>query len=113
VPDWVLTLGSLIAALLLTRLATPLLRPFFRALKKDTEQHVPVVGRTGIVRTRELTDSHGQIEVPDSNGPMLLNARLKPGMPPLKKGDEVIVFEHDPNHSLYYVKALALQNPIS
>ncbi len=105
-PDWSLTLGSLFVALLLTRITTPALRPFFRALKKDAEQHVPVIGRTGVVRTCELTDSHGQIEVPDPIGPMLLNARLKPGMPPLKKGDEVIVFEYDPDRALYFVKAL-------
>jgi hypothetical protein len=27
-------------------------------------------------------------------------------MPPLKKGDEVIVFEYDPDRALYFVKAL-------
>jgi hypothetical protein len=37
---------------------------------------------------------------------MLLNARLKPGMPPLGKGTEVIIFEYDPERSLYFVKAI-------
>ncbi len=106
VPGWLLTLGALIVALLLTRVATPPLRPFFRALKKDSEQHLPIIGRTGIVRTHELSDSHGQIEVPDPIGPMLLNARLKPGMAPLSKGAEVIIFEYDPERSLYFVKAI-------
>jgi hypothetical protein len=106
-PGWSLTLGAFTASLLLTRITTPPLRPFFRALKKDSELHVPIVGRTGVVRTHELTASHGQIEVPDPIGPMLLNARLKPGSPPLKKGDEVIIFEYDPERSLYFVKAIA------
>jgi len=105
-PSWLLALASLAGAIVLTRVATIPLRPFFLALKKDSEQHVPVIGRTGVVRTHELTDSHGQIEVPDPIGPMLLNARVKPGVAPLRKGDEVIVFEHDAARSLYYVKAL-------
>ena len=107
VPSWMLAIASLIAAIVLTRLATVPLRPFFLALKKDSELHVPVVGRTGVVRTYELTDTHGQIEVPDRIGPMLLNARVKPGIEPLKKGDEVIVFEYDSSRSIYYVKALS------
>lgn len=106
-PAWILSIASLIAAILLTRLATVPLRPFFLALKQDSESHVPVVGRTGIVRTYELTETHGQIEVPDPIGPMLLNARVKPGIAPLKKGDEVIVFEHDSSRSIYYVKSLS------
>lgn len=105
-PSWLLAIAALVGAIALTRLATIPLRPFFLALKKDSESHVPVVGRTGVVRTHELTDSHGQIEVPDPIGPMLLNARVKPGVEPLKKGAEVIVFEYDSARSLYYVKAL-------
>ena len=106
VPEWALTLVSLAGAILVTRLATTPLRPFFLALKKDSENHLPIIGRTGIVRTHELTDRSGQIEVPDRIGPMLLNARLKPGIDPLKKGTEVIVFEYDSASGIYYVKAL-------
>ena len=105
-PSWMLAIASLVASIVLTRLATIPLRPFFLALKKDSENHVPVVGRSGVVRTHELTDSHGQIEVPDPMGPMLLNARVKPGVAPLRKGDEVIVFEFDSSRSIYYVKSL-------
>jgi hypothetical protein len=106
VPEWALALASLAGAILLTRVATIPLRPFFLALKKDSETHLPVIGRTGIVRTWELSDRSGQIEVPDRIGPMLLNARLKPGVDPVPKGTEVIVFEHDPARGIYYVKAL-------
>lgn len=102
-----LALISIAAALLLTRFSSSPIRPFFIALKKDSETHVPVIGRTGVVRSIELTEFHGQIEVPDPIGPMLLNARLQPGSAPLKRGDEVIVFDHDAGRGIYFVKALS------
>lgn len=105
-PGWLLALGSLAAALVLTRVASAPLRPFFRALRTDTEKHLPVIGRTGVVRTHELTATSGQIEVPDHSGPMLLNARLKPGSEPLARGAEVIIFEHEPERGIYFVKSI-------
>lgn len=106
-PDWALAPISLAVAIILTRLASTPLRPFFLALRKDSDKHVPVIGRTGVVRTQELTERHGQVEVPDPIGPMLINARLKPGVEALKKGAEVIIFEYDPEHAIYFVKALS------
>ncbi|MCU0779892.1 MAG: DUF1449 family protein [Akkermansiaceae bacterium] len=105
-PGWVLAICSLAAALVLTRVASAPLRPFFRALRTDTDKHLPVIGRTGVVRTHELTATSGQIEVPDHSGPMLLNARLKPGNEPLARGAEVIIFEHEPERGIYFVKSI-------
>ncbi len=103
---WAVGIGSLVVALICTRYFVILLKPFFRVLKKDTENHVPVVGRTGHVRSNDLTSAHGQIEVEDPQGLMYFNARLLDGDRILAKGDEVLIFAYEKQRGFYYVKPL-------
>ena len=97
--------GAFVAGLVLTRLVTEPLRPMFRAMKGDTKNR-PVVGRSGKVRTAELTDRSGQVEIEEKGEVLLLNARLRDGAEPLARGAEVIVYGYDQETGIYYVKNL-------
>lgn len=103
---WPLALISLVVAILLCRFAVMPLKPFFRRMREEEEHHEPVIGRTGVVRSGELTDQFGQVEVSDKHGPMLLNARLSLGDAPINRGQEVLVFDFDQASGIYYVRSL-------
>lgn len=100
-------LVGFVCALFLTRLTTAPLKPFFRSLKCEDEQQRPVVGRSGVVRSREITDQSGQVEIEEKGEVLLLNARLGEGDPPLERGTEVIVFNYDKETGIYFVKNLS------
>ena len=66
-----------------------------------------MVGRSGTVRSHELDERSGQVEIKEKGEVLLLNARLSGGSDPLKRGDEVIVYEYDTESGIYYVKKLS------
>ena len=99
--------SSIVIGMGMTRLLTEPLRPMFRAMKGKGTENRPVVGRSGIVRSHELDESAGQVEIEEKGEVLLLNARLSQGSAPLKRGDEVVVYEYDQERSLAYVKELS------
>lgn len=101
-------IGSLVAGMVLTRLVTNPLKPMFRAMKGIGTENRPVVGRSGTVRTNDLTDRSGQVEIEEKGDVVLLNARLTEGASPLKRGDAVIVYHYDKDTGIYYVKDLSI-----
>jgi len=102
---WALTGGALLAALIFTRLTVIPLKPLVRAIRFDKDQPIPVIGRTGTVRSHELTENFGQVEVADAHGPMFLNARLIDEGLTLHKGDEVIIVSLNSEKMIYSVKS--------
>jgi hypothetical protein len=99
-------LGSVVAAVVLTRIITTPMKPFFRMLKNPSPENRPVIGRSGVVRSRELTERSGQVEIGEKGEVLLLNARLAAGDPPLERGAEVIVYKYDQDTGIYYVRNL-------
>lgn len=97
--------GALVVSIILTRLIIKPLKPFFRLLKQDEENHVPVLGRTGAVRSAVVDASSGQVEVQNKEAPLLLNARTVTGSPPISRGTEILVVSHDSDTGLYFVRA--------
>lgn len=104
-----IALGSLVAAIILTRLVTAPLKPFFRMLKSDSSENRPVIGRTGVVRTNGLTSKGGQVAIEEGGESIILTARLVESSPPLPRGTEVLVFRYDEDTGIYYVKNLNLK----
>lgn len=100
-----IALGSLVSAVLLTRLLTTPLKPVFRALKGSGSANRPVEGRVGKVRSRVLDTKGGQIEVEDAETPLLLSARLSEDSNSLVRGDEVIVYRYDKEKGICYVRS--------
>ncbi len=97
---------NLVVSLMLTKLLTTPLKPVMRALRAG-EKHRPVVGRSCIIKTNEVTESFGQAEAEDKSGnPLLIHVRVSPGQEPLAKGDEAIVIERLEEDQVYLVRKI-------
>ena len=98
---------NLIGSLILTKIVTQPLKALFSKISLDGETHEPVVGRTGTVKSSEITDSFGQVEIPTDGAPLLVNARLADGIEePIAKNASVVVLRHDKELNLYFVRHL-------
>ena len=65
-----------------------------------------VVGRSGKVRSHELDEQSGQVEIEEKGEVILINARLADGSEPLSQGAEVIVYDYNDERGIYYVRHL-------
>jgi hypothetical protein len=99
--------GAIAGGLVLTRLLTEPLKPVFRAMKGDGTPNRPVIGRSGTVRTNELTDRSGQVQIEENGEVLLHTARRAEGADPLHRGTEVFVYGYDTEKGIYYVKNLS------
>ncbi|MEM9480773.1 MAG: hypothetical protein AAGA58_14050 [Verrucomicrobiota bacterium] len=95
---------NFIASIFVTKAVTAPLRPLMRALKKGADNHEPVVGSVGVVKTSEVTERHGQIGIDRDGTDLLLNARVAPGAPAIGKGVSVLVVDEDKENLIYTVK---------
>jgi len=100
------SIGALVVAIILTRLTVTPLKPLFRLIQDDPEPQKPVLGRTGVVRTAQVNEREGQVEVENAGAPLLLNARIAAGSPPLSRGTSVLVIRYDDSTGLYIVRSL-------
>ena len=103
--------GNLFLSAVLTRVITSPLKPLMRALKKGAEEHDPVVGETGVVKTNEVSARHGQVEVDREGAILLLNARVPEGSPPVTRGTAVLVIDEDKEKQIYTIKPIANLEP--
>lgn len=97
---------ALVGSLLLTKLVTKPLAPFFRRFRVADEVHKPVIGRSGMARM-EITEHHGQIEVEGDGAPLLLNARVSAGQASIARGAEVLVVAETEDGNAYLVRSLS------
>lgn len=109
--------GLAFAAFLLGAVATKVLTqplvPFMRRLKA-AEDAAPVVGEIGVVRSIQLDESYGQVEVTRRDGaPAVLNARLNDGSGPLERGTRVVIVGMDDKTGVYLAYSLSSTPPIS
>lgn len=101
------SLGALGVAVILTRLTVTPLKPLFRLMQDDPESAKPVLGRSGVVRTAFVNERDGQVEVENAGAPLLLNARVAVGSPPLPRGTAVLVISYDEATGIYIVRTLS------
>ncbi len=102
----IIGIAALVGAVILARIITLPLRPFFRAFKKGGTENRPVVGRTGKVRSGELTPDSGQVLIEEKGDELFLNARLMADSAPLPRGTEVLIYKYDKESGIYYVRSL-------
>jgi membrane protein implicated in regulation of membrane protease activity len=100
------SIGGLLAAMVLTRVTVSPLRPLFRLIQDDPESAKPVLGRSGVVRTAFVSEREGQVEVENSGAPLLLNARIATGSDPLPRGTSVLIIRYDDATGIYIVRSL-------
>ncbi len=100
-----LLFGNFIVSTLCVKTITQPLRPFFRALKKDEENSVPLIGSVGTVKSKTIDQDFGQITIQREKGaPALINARLEEGK--LERGATVLITSYDEAKKRYLVKSM-------
>ncbi|MEM0896387.1 MAG: hypothetical protein AAGJ79_05825 [Verrucomicrobiota bacterium] len=99
-----LFVANFIVSIFVTRAITAPLRPLMRALKKGADDHEPVVGAVGVVKTSEVTQRHGQVEIDRDGTVLLVNARVAPDAPDIGKGVSVLIVDEDKENLIYTVK---------
>ncbi len=101
----ILFLPNFIVSLVCTKLVTLPLKGLFTKFRLEGEIQEPVVGRSGIVKSAQVDESYGQVEVITDSAPLLLNARVTAGSGlSLAKGTQVLIFDHDPERDLFLVR---------
>jgi hypothetical protein len=100
------SVGALVAAIVLTRITAAPLKPLFRLIQDDPEPAKPVLGRTGVVRTAQVNEREGQVEVENAGAPLLLNARIAADSAPLPRGTAVLVIRYNDSTGIYIVRPL-------
>ncbi|MEO0444837.1 MAG: hypothetical protein AAF191_02040, partial [Verrucomicrobiota bacterium] len=100
-----LLLGNFVLGLFAAKAVTQPLRPMFKRLQQG-ESHIEVVGQTAVVRSQEVTEEYGQVELEKGGAPLVLNARVGEGDAPLVKGESAVVYREDCEAGTVYVKKI-------
>jgi hypothetical protein len=104
--------GNFFVSVLVVKVITQPLRPFFRSLKHDRDHQEPLIGSTGQVKSRTIDETFGQCEVVRSKGaPALLNCRLAEGEKPLQRGDGILVIGYDDATKKFIIKPNSSSEP--
>ena len=106
----VLLVPNVALSIVVTKLITTPLKKFFISLSRDYEEHKPVVGRTCVVITNEVTDSFGQAQIDTSGAPLIINVRTYGGNI-LTKGESALIIKEDLENNLYTVAKLTTTTP--
>jgi hypothetical protein len=101
VAAWLITVGALVVAWVLTRLAVLLLK---RLLPSGTEpSRADLLGRTGIIRTGRVTRTFGQAEVHSADGSSAIVQVRQAGDDDLHAGSIALLYDVDPEGEFFWV----------
>jgi hypothetical protein len=89
-----------------TRFCTMPFRPLMRALNRDREEHLPIVGRTCQIMTTEANAQFGQAQIETKGAPVVINVRIADGAP-LLRGSTGLIVRQDSERDVYYVVPLS------
>lgn len=104
--------GNFFVSVFAVKIVTQPLRSFFRSMKHDKEHQEPLIGSTGLVKSRTIDQSFGQCEVIRPKGaPALLNCRLAEGEKPLERGDQILVIAYDADTKKFIIKNNSSKEP--
>jgi hypothetical protein len=97
-------------AVIATRYITLPFRPVFRAINRERNEGIVVVGQRCIITTSEATPDFGQAEIKTEGAPLLLNVRTLNDTF-LAKGETAVVVRVDQDRSLYFITPLPKPTP--
>lgn len=101
---------NLAVALVVTRYATMPLKPLFRALNRNYDDAVKIVGQHCRVTTSEANGSYGQAEIATAGAPITINVRtLNDAI--LHRGDLAVIVREDEEKRVFYITANPLPEP--
>jgi len=103
-------LPNFVVAVVATRYVTLPFRPIFRAINRDRNEGVVVLGQRCIVTTSEATPEFGQAEIKTDGAPLLLNVRTLNDTS-LSRGETAVVVRVDKDRSLYFITPLPKPTP--
>lgn len=76
--------------------------PMLRQMNAGIEKRAVLVGKIGVVKTEEVSDRIGQIEVTVNGASVLLSVRAAGGAR-MSKGEQVVICGHDEEKGIYEV----------
>ena len=91
-----------VLSLVVTRYVTLPLKPLFRLLRRDEDEHVPVVGRQCRITTSEANGSFGQAEIATEGAPLLIDVRTLDGGS-ITRGTTAVVVRADNDRGIYFI----------
>lgn len=97
-----LLVPNLIVTCLITHFLTRPFKSLFKALNREYEEHVPMIGRTCTITTSEASTEFGQAQIETRGAPLLINVRTS-GDAVLRKGDTGLVIKEDKAKSIYTI----------
>jgi hypothetical protein len=101
--------GGFVLSTIITKIITIPFSQLFKSLRNsDKEAQIPIIGRSGIVKSGEVTTDFGQVEITKKGPPLLIHARIHEGNARLKRGDQCIVIDEIEGKGIFYVKSLKL-----
>lgn len=96
--------ANLVLSVVITRYVTMPLRPLFRALNRQHEEAVKIIGEHCRIVTSEATGEFGQAEISTKGVPLLINVRtLNDAV--LHKGDLAVVVREDEDRRIFFITA--------
>ena len=95
-------LPILVVSAVVTRYLTLPFRPLMRAMNREGEEHLPIVGRTCLITTSEVTRQFGQAQIDTKGAPILINVRTLEEQP-LPRGTTGLVVRKDDAKGVFYV----------
>ncbi len=93
---------NLVLTCVVTHFATRPFKSLFKALNKEYEEHLPIIGRTCTVTTSSVTEDFGQAQIATKGAPILINVRTS-GDAVLRKGETGLVIKEDKEKSIYTI----------
>ena len=100
-----LLFGSFIGSMFVGKAAALALRPSFKKLNEG-EKPIEVIGMEAVVKSAQVDQKYGQIEVDKGGAPLVLNARVAEDSEPISKGTTVIVYREDQDKGIYFVRTV-------
>lgn len=91
-----------IVSAIVTRYLTLPFRPLIRVMSREPEAQQPIVGRTCLITTSEVTRQFGQAQIDTKGAPILINVRTLEDQP-LPRGSTGLVVRKDDAKDLFYV----------
>lgn len=93
---------NMVISLVLTKFAIMPFSSMFKNYDKTEDKREGMIGMLGIVKTSEVTEKFGQVEIAQDGPPLTINARTQSGR--LGRGDAARILSYNENTDTYLVE---------
>lgn len=95
---------NFVVTIVVTRYVTMPLKPLFRAINKQYDKPVEIVGMHCKILTSEANAEFGQGEIATDGAPLLINVRVL-NNETLRRGDLAVIVREDKENRIFYITA--------